>query len=346
MTGDRWWHRYLPVNLGNPARLAWQLLTESKSAARSAMWMAAAGIALTPFDLLLQRMERRRYAQAPDSTRPLIIVCGAPRSGTTLVAQFLINHLDVAYLNNLTSLFPRSPISANYLLGRWLRPRPGDYEAFYGKSRGLAGANDGLYVWDRWLGRDRELVPSQVGPGTMEEMREFFASLESFYQKPVVNKVNRLNTCAHLVAGALANARFVCVRRDPLFLAQSLLVAREKIMGTTTSAYGVQHHPVSEDPIEDVCLQVKFHELQIRQQADLCADRFSIVSYERFCEAPGHFLDWYRSCHRDLSLREVNAYAVPAFQISNKRRIERCELERMERLLTDHSIDSINVCNF
>jgi hypothetical protein len=120
------------------------------------MYQAAAGFGLMPLDLLLRGRERRLCAVAPPSVKPIIIVVGPPRSGTTLVAQYLINTFDVCYLNNLTALFPNSPITANVLFGRMARLGAGDYDAFYGKSRGLSGANDGLYIWDRWLGSDRD----------------------------------------------------------------------------------------------------------------------------------------------------------------------------------------------
>ena len=338
----RWWQRYVPAYARNPFRLAWQLLTERKPAARSALWMAAAGIALTPLDLLFVRTERRHYERAPAPHRPLVLVCGPPRSGTTLVAQFLINHLDVAYLNNLTSLFPRSPIHANRRFARWAVPRAGDYEAFYGKSRGLAGANDALYLWDRWLGTAREKVPERLEPGAEARMPQFFGALETLYGRPVVNKVNRLNTCAHLVADIMPNARFICIRRDPLYLAQSLYVARERIVGDPSVAYGVQHEPVSSDPIEDVCLQVDFHERQARRQRQrLGEDRFAIVSYEEFCESPGGFLDSYLSSHGDLKIRVPGKHVQERFDVSNQRRMPKQEFDRMSGILKELDVETV-----
>ena len=330
------WQRYVPSYARNPFRLAWRLLTEEKPAARSAMWMAFAGIALTPLDLAMARSERREYERAPDPRHPLVLVCGAPRSGTTLVAQYLINRLDVAYLNNLTSLFPRSPVKANRVFRRWVEPRSGTYDAFYGKSRGLAGANDALYLWDRWLGSARDAVPAALEPGADADMRNFFGALEQLYDRPIVNKVNRLNTCAHLVAGVLPNVRFICIQRDPLYLAQSLYIARRQIMGDAAIAYGVQHEPVSDDPIEDVCLQVLFHERHAQEQRRLLGDdRFAIVSYEAFCGNPVKFLETYVTGHQDFALRAEYATDVPAFNVANERRIPKRDFDRMSAMLDE-----------
>lgn len=316
-----WWQHYVPGYARNPFRLAWQLFTEKKPAARSAMYMAAAGAALTPLDLLFSKKEQRIYAQAPEPVRPIILVCGPPRSGTTLVAQYLINNLDVSYLNNLTSLFPRSPVHANTVFGRWAKRNTGDYEAFYGKSRGLSGANDALYIWDRWLGSNRETVPDNLIAGSGQSMRAFFGAVEQLYDRPIVGKVNKLNTCASLVAECLPNATFVCVRRNPLYLAQSLYVARTKIMGDASVTYGVQHQPSSADPIEDVCLQVLFHEQQAKRQTGLLGDRFAIVSYEQFCNEPHKFLEFCIENQTELQCRRDVRPGTDKFTISRQMRV-------------------------
>jgi len=316
-----WWQHYVPEYAKNPFRLAWQLFTEKKPAARSAMYMAAAGAALTPLDSLFSRKERQIYAQAPEPIRPIILVCGPPRSGTTLVAQYLINNLDVCYLNNLTSLFPRSPVYANTVFGRWAKSNTGDYEAFYGKSRGLSGTNDALYIWDRWLGSNREKVPGKLVAGSGQSMRAFFGAVERLYNLPIVSKVNKLNTCANLVAECLPNAKFICVRRNPLFLAQSLYIARAKIMGDVSLAYGVQHQPSSADPIEDVCLQVLFHEQKAKRQTELLGDRFAIVSYEQFCEEPSELLEFCVENQTELQYRRDVRPGTEKFTISRQLRV-------------------------
>ena len=341
----RWWQRYVPSYSRNPLRLVWHLLTTDKPAARSALWMAGAGIALAPVDLLLARGERKLYDASRGPELPVVLVCGPPRSGTTLVAQFLINHLDVSYLNNLTSLFPRSPLRANKRFGRWAKPSPGDYEAFYGKSRGLSGANDALYIWDRWLGSDRERVPEKLQAGSATRLPEFFGALEQMTGKPVVNKVNRLNTCAHLVADLLPTARFLCVQRHPLYLAQSLYVARERIVGNSAVAYGVQHEPVSDDPVKDVCLQVRFHEQHARRQREMIGEeRFEIVSYERFCEDPAAFLDKHFPIGQNVRKRDLASRSTDSFAVSNDRRLPKPIFDRMAGILDDLLPEPVSRC--
>jgi hypothetical protein len=311
-----------------------KLISSPNSAARSALLMAVAGLLLIPFDYLLKPWERRIYARATKPNKPLIIVVGPPRSGTTLVAQYLINQFSVGYLNNLTSLFPRSPIAANRLFMSADRFRRGDYRAFYGKSRRLSGANDGLYIWDRWLGQDRHQVPKTLlNDGA--SMSKVFGALTDFVDRPIVNKVNRLNTCAELVVDEIENVSFVCLHRDPLFLAQSLFLARTEILGDVDSPYGTEHdNRHLDDPIEDVCQQVMFHEQCARKQQQILGEeRFTIISYESFCENPEAFAQAIAARVPALELRSDGTAEEAEFRASRKRKMESDDFDRMRSRL-------------
>ena len=172
-----WIDRHVSRQFANPFKLAVDLLREPNPAARSAMFMAGCGLLLTPLDLALGPFERRLYARAQRPTRPILLVAGPPRSGTTLVAQTLINRLDVAYPNNLTALFPRSPVLSNALLRRLVRPRPGSYNAFYGKSTGLAGANDALLPVGSLARRRSHPCTRALVAGSEASLPRFFGAL-------------------------------------------------------------------------------------------------------------------------------------------------------------------------
>ena len=115
----------------------------------------------TPLDMALSIPERRRYRRVTAPRRPVLLVTGAPRSGTTVLSQVLLHHLPVTYINNLTTVFPRAPIVANRLFGRWLQKPPAEYRSFYGRTSGFAAENDALHIWDRWLGTT---TPTQRAP--------------------------------------------------------------------------------------------------------------------------------------------------------------------------------------
>ena len=244
-------------------------------------------------DLLLSLPERRRYRQSPGPERPVILVCGAARSGTSLAAQLLIRNLPVAFLDNLMAVFPRSPILARRLLGGRLPAAPIAYHSYYGRTSGWRAPSDALNLWDRWLGSDRAHPPQRLEARARSEMSAFFGALDRETGLPVVAKNNALNASAHLVAEALPTARFICLQRSREALAASLYRARLEIHGTATVPYGlVTGDPHRErDALEDVCRQVLYHERLAREQQErIGAERFTIVRYEDICRAPRDFV--------------------------------------------------------
>lgn len=286
-------HNFLPSGLHDPVGLARRLLKSGDPAALFALRAAALGPVFLPLDLLLTPFERRRYHRADPPRRPIIVVCGCARSGTT-VAAMLLQRLPVAWFTNLTSIFPRSPLTAEAVIGRFLPAARPSLHSYYGRTSGWMGANDALYLWDRWLGSDRERIPESLAPGVREAMVAFFGARESQTGRATLVKVNALNASAHLVAEALPTARFICIERPRVALAMSLLKARREIHGREDAPYGLMPPGArpGADPVEDVCRQVLFHEdLARRQQQRLGEDRFRIVRLDAIAADPDGFVE-------------------------------------------------------
>ena len=335
---------YLPSHIRNPFKLVFRLLASGSAEARFALISALIGIIIAPVDLLLSVFEKRLYARYSSPQKPLIFVCGPPRSGTTLLSQVLINNLPLQYFNNLTSWFPRAPLTAMRLFGPWLPRHEIGYKAFYGKTRYLSGPNDALYLWDRWVGKNRDTVPERLLPKAEKDMPQFFASAEDLLDGALINKNNRLNTYAHLAADALPTAFFICLRRNPLMLAQSLLIARKEIVGQVDLPYGIDSddrpRPATGDYLDDICQQVLYYEQAAEQQQQhIGKDRFWIVDYEQFCHAPQQVVREVAQSILNLSLSPGQLNHLEPFHVSEKIRVSEEEFnglrQRLERLLPE-----------
>jgi hypothetical protein len=332
-------HAFIPSNFHDPVGLAMRLIRSKDPVALFAMETALLGGLLLPLDLLLQIAEKRLYQRAPKPKLPLIFVCGPPRSGTTLVAQTLIGNLPVCYLNNLTAVFPRSPIMATRLFEKFIGKKEITYKSYYGKSLHFSGPNDALYIWDRWFGKDRARVPGYLSDSQKRDMIQFFGAYEQAFQMPLVNKNNALNTCAGLVAEVLENSYFLCLTRDPAYLAQSLLVARTEIHGDLQASYGVENpnKPKDQDTdyIEDICAQVQFHEQKIKEQQQIIGpERFWVISYEKFCEKPEELVKRVSDqiLGQPVQIEKLKEILKP-FRISNKVRVESEVFEKIKQTL-------------
>ena len=329
-------HLFLPEQFRDPFGLFIRLVKSRDSAAWFAMSSALMGVLATPLDLLLENAEKKLYETAPEPKHPIILVCGPPRSGTTLVEQVLINNLPVAYINNLTSIFPHSPIKANQIFGQFMRRnRSFSYESYYGKSTSYSGPNDALYLWDRWVGVDRSKAPKCISDSKKKEMLQFFGAYEQLNNKPMVAKNNSLNTYAYLVADVLRSAHFICLNRAPVYLAQSLLRARYDIHGDPDMPYGVDEldDARNKDPILDVCRQVRFHNEKISDQMQqIGSERFWVVPYETFCTQPEELVT---RVYEEILDQHFTIQSMPPFKSTNRIRIAPQLFQIIEHELAD-----------
>jgi hypothetical protein len=301
-------HRY--GNFRDPAGLVWRMLGSGDRAAYSALARAVLMVVLRPLDLMLRSGERRRLRAAEGQTpRPLFLIVGAPRSGTTLVYQLLARFCEVCYFTNLAALFPGAPLSASRLLGAWFRQGRADFHSFYGQTAGLSGPNDAFELWNRWLGPDRYAVPDELPPETIQSMRTCFAAWTNEFARPFLNKNNRNTLCLTLLARALPETRFIVVRRDPFFVAQSLILARARIQGSKTYGWGLASRDTQalDEPlayVDDVCTQVLAIERQLDQQLErIPPERVWQLSYEELCEHPGAQLLELQTRFPEITLR-------------------------------------------
>lgn len=299
--------KYIPTHVGNPFGLARRMVSSGNRAALFTLSSTILGILCIPLDLLLSRWEKRLIQSAtPTPANPVIFVCGPARSGTTLVYQVLSRYLDVSCLQNITVLFPRSPITATKIyrrLGGHKRDIRDDFENYYGKTSGMYGPSEANHIWNRWVRPDSTGFRTIVSETAAKETARFFSAFEEVDNKAVLAKNNNLNVFADRIADAIPNFLIICLRRNPAYLAQSLLQARREIRGNIADGYGVQNvedAKAESDPIKAVCVQISYLNRKAEEfQSIIGPERFWIVDYEQFCKNPG-----------DLVTRVVNRFEI------------------------------------
>lgn len=283
-------------NFHDPFGLIWRMLRSGSSAARNALLREGVRQLLTPLDVMLSWREQRlinRLGTKP-ANHPIILVVGPPRSGTTLMYQVLSKCLDVAFPSNAASIFSRSPmLSSNWTL-RWSQKGPSAFQSYYGQTAGLSDCNDGFHLWNRWLGDDRYRPVTSLSDEEAESMRRFFNAWTQLAKRPFLNKNNRNTAAITLLASHLPSVRFVVINRNPINVAQSLLLARQRIQGSKAIGWGLNAgvDPDGISPTESVCRQVVAVESQMEAQLQTVdADYVYRISYEAFCEQPRLVVD-------------------------------------------------------
>jgi hypothetical protein len=334
------WISMSTSNFKNPVGLVFRMLTSGSRAAWAALLHEGLRLLARPIDLLLQGREKRLLKESGTGNVPMILVVGAPRSGTTLVYQTLARYLDVSYVSNLTSLFPHSPLSGTRMF-RWLpQTRSADFRNFYGQTAHLNGPNDGFCLWNRWLGKDRYVPRTELSELEQQSIQGFFQAWHRQFGKPFLNKNNRNTGCLDLLSRLFPDATFVVVRRNPVLVAQSLIKAREQVQGDKSVGWGLHSQSSDTDRdrlsyVDDVCAQI----LQIEEQLDeqlsqIPKSRLIEFTYEGFCEDPVHALESLadRIPHASLKCDLIGAELQP-FAVSAQVTLTHEELERLQAVL-------------
>ena len=297
-------------------------------------------VLLTPVDLVLSVHEQRlEHVGERPSQHPIVLVVGPPRAGTTLVYQTLAHHLPFSFFNNLSSLFPRSPITACKAFNRFLPSGELNADSYYGNTVELGAPNDGFHVWNRWLGEDRYHPPSHLSVQQQASMRSFFNAWNHQFDRPFLNKNNRNMMCLELLDSTLDNVTFIVVKRDPFYVAQSLLKAREDVQGDRSIGWGAgaddgQLNPAA-SPLEQVADQTRrlYEQLEMSERRVPAASVVD-VQYEQFCRDPTSFVCMIRE--RVWGAQATSDHTlgtIAPFHVRNEDRLSEGEANELRRLL-------------
>lgn len=236
---------------------------------------------------------------------PVVLVMGMPRSGTTLVMQWLASSGCFAYPTNLLARFYAAPYIGARVQQLLTDPdynfrnefeefsRDVSFESHLGKTQGVLAPNEFWYFWRRFFPNaepryvDEQDLGQVDGAGFAAEL----AALENVFDKPWAMKGLILELNIPFLSSLLDRALFLFIERHPFYNTQSLLEARVRFFGNRESWYSIKPREYKRlrdlTPIEQVAGQVYFTNRAIKDGlAHIDADHSLSVTYESFCAAP------------------------------------------------------------
>jgi hypothetical protein len=156
---------------------------------------------------------------------PAVFIVGAPRTGSTILYQALTNSLLVTYPDNLTSKF-----------GRHLRSGLRVSRLFFGETphncfTSVRGRTDdcGLHAPNEMEHLFKGFFPQHGAKGEAQSavrLSKLLKDVLTAYRKPVIFKSLRVGQRIELLTRTIPFARFIHIRRNPLFTIQSIILAR------------------------------------------------------------------------------------------------------------------------
>jgi hypothetical protein len=254
---------------------------------------------------LLEPVEEKVMQRFTTPEKPVLFLVGNSRTGSTPLIQFLQSTGQFAIPTNIMSRFYYAPYIGAKIQQLLYNPafdfcnelaRPNKDEAFsssLGKTVGPLGVSEILHFWRRFI---PYYDPQYIAPEPQKEIDTVslaaeLAAIESVFRRPLALKATLLTfNLAHLRKCA-SSSLFFYLRRDPLFIAQSLLVAREKFYGRRDlwwSFMPKEYEQLKEmDTYHQIAGQVFFTSKSIEDELSrFPTDQQLTIDYESFCFDP------------------------------------------------------------
>ncbi len=194
---------------------------------------------------------QRREAPAPAFTAPILLVVGAPRSGTTLLMQHLSRALGVTTADNIVARFWGAP-ALGVLVSRSLRAQAGGAAALtaddaptsdYGVTRGVFEPHEFGYFWQRFFdfSAGHALSEGSLITADWAGLRRELADMQAAGEgRPLCLKGVAVSQMLAALATHLPEVCFVVTDRDPADVAHSMLRAREARYGDARTWWSVE----------------------------------------------------------------------------------------------------------
>jgi hypothetical protein len=279
----------------------------------------------------------------PDPGRPPVFILGAPRSGTTLLYQLMVNRFNFAYFSNFTAAFYLAPVVGFWLARKRMRAvetenDPDAYRSAHGITQGPNGPNECGEFWYRWFPRGEHVyvakgtTPNQVLHALRSEVLHVSEMMDASMLFKNVYNTMRIAP----ILEAIPEAVFLVCHRDPAATARSILRCRigagdgkEQWWSLPPKEIDeVRTHPYWDQVVE----QVYYTYNQIDEdETDFGSERFLHVQYESLCRDVQAELTRIESFLVSAGVEMVFRGPVPAhFPISEVQTTESDDDRRIE----------------
>lgn len=289
-------------------------------------------------ELLRELNSRLQHGEADLAERwaapqwPVVLVIGAPRSGTTLAMQWLADTGCLAYPTNLLSRFFGAPYIGSlvqqlitdprYQFGdelSWGIAEGAKYRSDLGKTSGLLQPNEFWYFWRRFFPTDQAqyLDGDALGRVDVPGFLAGLASLQAAHEKPWAMKGILLQYNLAFLAEILPQVLFVFTERSPLDNAMSLYQARIKYFGDADAWFSVRppgyERLQSMDAFHQVAGQVLWTNRSIERELETLPPQAQLrLPYEDFCRRPADYYEALASRLREQGWPSIPEYRGPA----------------------------------
>jgi len=286
---------------------------------------------------------------------PAVLILGAPRSGTTLMSQWLCDSGKFAFASNLIARFHANPYFGARVQqalhtydpgGQIFGTQTGEgFSSDLGRTKGALAPSEFWYFWRRFFkfGTINKLSDSELADVDSAGFLEGLAGLEAAQSLPIVTKAMNLNWNLPFLDQIMPNVVFVNVKRDPFFNAQSLLFARERFFDDRSRWYSFkppEYEQLKDKPaLEQVVGQIYHNRTAVEEGLSMVPDARKVtIEYSDFCTNPAQVYTAISSKMGQQGYALPQEYSGPAsFKESRSIKLSSQDAEEMKRLIASYN---------
>jgi len=271
---------------------------------------------------LERRGVQKQGKQVPE--QPCLFIIGPPRSGSTIFYQLMSSLLDISYVDNLANLARENPYMGHRLsLDIFGNSSHSSYTSAYGQtsSSGLHAPAEALFFY-KWFPDHHFTRADHLSSKQKSEFRQTLFAMIKRSNKALVIKNLSFSLRIQALKDFLPEARYIVVKREPLYTAQSLLQAMRKNNQPENKVWGIRPENYKEleklDLYEMVVRQV--HEIEQQIVEDLRSipqEKVLYVEYEQLGDQLESIIDNVLKL-AGPSLKMRSKIAFPEIQVKNR----------------------------
>lgn len=279
---------------------------------------------------LLKPIQYKKEREYKENKMPIGFIIGNPRSGTTLILQWLVSLGIFSYPTNVLNRFAYAPY-IGALIQNMLFNSDFDFhnefddlkvissfESNLGKTKGALSPSEFQHFFRNYMPNfDPEYLDNNnLSKVDFQGIKSGLASIEHVFGKPFILKnvmlqYNLLGLFSHI-----PNSIFIHIKRNPIYNMQSLLLARENYYSDRNIWWSVKPKEYNElikmNIYHQIAGQVYYTNKSISKElSQIPINRKVIVRYEEFCMNPEETYD------KIIKIYRLNGYNIEESYKSN-----------------------------
>lgn len=254
---------------------------------------------------MLEPLQKKQNKEFSKPRYPILLVTGAPRSGTTLLSQILASSSNFCYPTNFLSRFAYAPMIGAMIQQMLFDPRyrfrnelqdlqhAVSFSSDLGKTDNALDINEFYHFWRRFFPNQESeyLNKDQLDKVKLKEFLQEIASIESVFEKPFLSKGKMFQQNIECFAKKVPRLIFLYIKRDPVYVMQSILLSRRKMYGRDDIWWAIKPREYTWlkdlDVYHQIAGQVLYSTLTVETALKSLPDNRKIcINYEELCRDP------------------------------------------------------------